>query len=175
VRGREAAGCVAPSDYERVRDEVIGALLDWKLPDGGPVVARALRREEVHPGPCVERAPDVVVELALDAGYGLSLVATPWRETAPEALRTLDDAALGGGRGRGLNGTHRPDGVWIGLGPAATRPPPARLADVAPVLLAAMGVPWRAPSTLPPLAPSAYTPEQEARVAARLRALGYLE
>ncbi len=174
LRGREAAGCVAAADYERVRDEVIGVLLDWKLPDGTPVVRRALRREEVHSGPCVERAPDVVVELGLEAGYGLSLVATPWRETAPEALRTLDDSELAGGRGRGLNGTHRPEGVWIGVGPAEARVPPSRLADVAPALLGAMGIPVRA-STAPAPPPSAYTPEQEARVAARLRALGYLE
>ena len=175
LRGREAEGCVAASDYERVRDEVIGALLDWKLPDGSPVVRCALRREEIHAGPLIERAPDVVVELGLDGGYGLSLVATPWREEAPEALRTLDDTELAGGRGRGLNGTHRPEGIWIGVGPAAALAPPARLAQVAPALLQAMGV-GPAPSPEPPLpAPSAYTPEQEARVAARLRALGYLE
>ena len=175
LRGREAAGCVAPADYERVRDEVIGALLDWKLPDGSPVVVRALRREEIHAGPCVERAPDVVVELGLDTGYGLSLVATPWGETAPEALRTLEQAELAGGRGRGMNGTHRPDGVWIGVGPAAALAPPARLAQVAPALLGAMGVPACAAQTPSPPGPSAYSPEQEARVAARLRALGYLE
>ncbi len=69
---------MTPADYERVRREVIDSLLDWKLPDGAPVVARALPREEVYVGPFVERAPDVVVELALDQGYGLSLVPTPW-------------------------------------------------------------------------------------------------
>ena len=79
LRGREAAGCVEPADYERVRSQVIDALVDWKLPDGGPVVARARRREEVYAGPCVGRAPDIVVELALDAGYGLSLVGTAGR------------------------------------------------------------------------------------------------
>ena len=113
LRGREAAGCVEPADYERVRGEVIDALLDWKLPGGGPVVARARRREEVYAGPCVARAPDVVVELALDAGYGLSLVATPWQTPDTGSLRTLEPHELGGGRGRGMNGTHRPDGIWL--------------------------------------------------------------
>ncbi|MFP6639021.1 MAG: alkaline phosphatase family protein, partial [Myxococcota bacterium] len=65
LSGREARGCVAPNDYEAVRDRVISALLDWRLPDGQRVVAHALRREEVHVGPFVHRAPDVVVELAL--------------------------------------------------------------------------------------------------------------
>ena len=41
------------------------------------MVARARRREEVYAGPHVERAPDVVVELGLDDGYGLSVVPTP--------------------------------------------------------------------------------------------------
>lgn len=66
LRGREAAGCVEPGDYERTRDEVIAALRDWKLPGGDPIAARARRREEVYSGPCVERAPDVVLELAQD-------------------------------------------------------------------------------------------------------------
>jgi len=96
LRGREAAGCVAPADYERVRGEVIDALIDWKLPGGGAVVARARRREEVYAGPCTPRAPDVVVELALDAGYGLSLVPTPWDSSCTGSLRTLEPHELAG-------------------------------------------------------------------------------
>jgi predicted AlkP superfamily phosphohydrolase/phosphomutase len=142
LRGREARGSVAASDYERVRSEVVDALRDWKLPGGEPVVARARRREEVYGGPFVERAQDVVVELALERGYALSLVATPWDDPRPAPLRELEDAELAGGRGRGLNGTHRPDGIWIADGPGAPElPPGAALPDVAPALLAAMGVP----------------------------------
>ncbi len=178
LRGREADGCVEPADYERVRSEVIDALRDWKLPGGGPVVARVRRREEVYVGPCVGRAPDLVVELALDAGYGLSLVGTPWQKPDTGSLRTLERHEWGGGRGRGMNGSHRPDGIWLASGEGAqalsARP---RLEDVAPTLLAALGVAWDGALDGSVLGgpPRAYDPEEEALVAQRLRRLGYLE
>ncbi len=179
LRGREEAGAVAAADAERVRREVIDALLDWKLPDGGPVVARARAREEVYEGPCVDRAPDVVVELALDRGYGLSLVATPWQAADRSPVRALAGAELAGGRGRGMNGTHRPEGVFVaagGAGDAAAAAPTASIVDVAPTVLAALGVAWRDPLDGAPLAgPRPYTDAEEAQVSSRLRALGYLE
>ncbi len=175
LRGREAAGCVAPRDYERVRGEVIEALLDWKLPGGGPVVARARRREEVHRGPCSDRAPDVVVELGLEEGYAHSLVPTPWSEPQRPAVYTLADDELAGGRGRGMNGTHRSDGILIASDPQPGGPLPASIVDVAPALLAALGVPAGGDPADGASPVRAYTPDQEARVAARLRALGYLE
>jgi predicted AlkP superfamily phosphohydrolase/phosphomutase len=179
LAGREAAGCVAPADYERVRSELIAALLDWKLPGGEPVVARARRREEVYEGPFVQRAPDVVVELGSEAGYGLSLVPTPWRDPGRDGpatgLRRLEDGELAGGKGRGTNGVHTKNGIWIATGPGAPLlPPGGGLVDVAPALLRALGVPGDG-------APGRagrrrdYTPEEEAAVRARLRALGYLE
>jgi predicted AlkP superfamily phosphohydrolase/phosphomutase len=181
LRGREAEGSVPPADYERARDEVIGALLDWKLPGGDPVVAWARRREEAYAGPCVERAPDLVFELALDGGYGLSLVPTPWGESAGRSsVRTLEAGDLAGGRGRGMNGTHRRDGVLIASGPGAPRALGAApsIEDVAPTLADAMGLPAAGEdfdgAPLVP-APHLYTAEEEALVAARLTALGYLE
>ena len=175
LAGREAAGRVAPADYERARADVIAALLDWKLPDGAKVVARARRREEVYAGPHVERAPDVVVELGLDAGYGLSLVPTP-RGVAAPALRTLEDHELAGGRGRGMNGTHRPEGIWIehDTRDAAFPSGHAGLADAAAPILEAMGVSPAAAATSPP-APRTYSAAEEAIVAERLRKLGYLD
>jgi predicted AlkP superfamily phosphohydrolase/phosphomutase len=200
LRGRDPEGIVAPADYESVRQAVIDALLDWKLPpssppppsrkgpgslgqetwgggaDGAPVVARARRREEVYDGPFVARAPDVVVELALEAGYAHSLVPTPWDDPRTAAVRTLAAAELGGGRGRGMNGTHRPDGIWLAVGGVAGGPPspPASIAAVAPALLALLGLAPDAEGCAP-CGPAPYDAAQEARVAARLRALGYLE
>jgi predicted AlkP superfamily phosphohydrolase/phosphomutase len=173
LRGRETRGCVSAGDYERVRDEVIGCLLDWKLPGGDPVVARARRREEVYTGPCQERAPDVVVELALDRGYGLSLVPTPWAEASGGSIRDLSADALAGGRGRGMNGTHRPDGVWISDDPdLALRD--GCLEDVAPLLLRALGLDPGSDLSAPGPRRD-YDAVEQGRVAARLRALGYLE
>ena len=86
-------------------------------------------------------------------------------------MRTLADDELAGGRGRGMNGIHRPDGIWIAHGgPGAVR----ALRDAAPALLAALGVPWREVDGTP-RDPRPYTPQEEAQVARRLRALGYLE
>jgi predicted AlkP superfamily phosphohydrolase/phosphomutase len=178
LAGREAEGCVSSADYERTRAEVIDALHDWKLPTGGPVVARARPREQVYEGPFVDRAPDVVVELAAEAGYGLSMVPTPWDDARIGSLRTLVNEELGGGRGRGMNGIHRPDGIFVacGEGAALARPHPA-IVDVAPTLLAALGVPWDEQLDGAALVPGRldHSPEEEALVADRLRALGYLE
>ena len=215
IAGREARGCVEPGDYEAVRQRVIDALLEWRLPSGAPVVARAFRREEIHSGRFCERAPDIVLELALDADHGLSLVPTPWSEGGAQGegiptVRCLPPAAWGGGRGRGMNGTHRSDGIWIataagagtrggaGSGPgaepdappcAATHvdlldPPPVSLVDVAPWLARAMGLAWAAPDEAAGNGATGsggkspaveYDAEEEAMVAERLRALGYLE
>ena len=180
VRGREADGCVAADDYERVRDDVIAALREWTLPGGAPVVARARRREEVYDGPHVDRAPDVVVELALDDGYGLSLVGTPWSDPDVASVRTLGDDELAGGRGRGMNGTHRQEGIWIATGPAADSleiPSPMNLEHVTPTLLRALGIDASTDDTERATTRDRvdYTDDEEHLVADRLRALGYLE
>jgi predicted AlkP superfamily phosphohydrolase/phosphomutase len=188
VAGREARGVVPPEDYEAVRERVLKELEAWRLPSGEPVVARALRREEVHPGRFGERAPDIVIELALDAGYGLSLVPTPWSQGGVDgagiaSVRVLGASESGGGRGRGMNGTHRRDGIWIADGPGAdARERPSRLDRVAPWLAAAMGLAWDDSDSgaVPGGEGSgrdavAYDDEEEAMVAERLRALGYLE
>jgi predicted AlkP superfamily phosphohydrolase/phosphomutase len=183
LRGREARGCVDASDAERVRREAIDCLLDWKLPDGGPIVARALPREEVHRGPFAHRAPDVVVELAEDAGYPLVLVPTPWSDRGAGSLRLLGEGELAGGRGRGTNGTHRRHGIWIADAPGraawARLPEPAELVGAAPALAAALGLAWDAIDGSGAGMASGrrldYTPDEEAAVAKRLRALGYLD
>jgi len=202
LAGREAEGCVSPADYEATRDRVLAALRAWKLPSGEPVVARALRREAVYTGPFVDRAPDIVLELALDAGHGLSLVPTPWSEGGRDgegipSVRTLAPDGHAGGRGRGMNGTHRGEGIFIDCGPAqdpaSERDPngstlPPRLAAVAPWLAQAMGLAWATEGAeagagtgnghgagANDRAHVAYDEDEEAMVAERLRALGYLE
>ncbi len=190
LAGREAEGCVAPEDYELVRDRVIAALLDWRLPGGAPVVARALRREDVHRGPHAERAPDIVIELALDGRHGLSLVPTPWSEGRAQgegipSVQVIGPADFAGGRGRGMNGTHRNEGIWIATSARsdeALLPAPARLAQVAPWLAETMGLAWDTPTSnhededgQREGEPVAYDDDEEAMVAERLRALGYLE
>jgi predicted AlkP superfamily phosphohydrolase/phosphomutase len=187
LAGREAEGCVAREEYEAIRDRVIEALLDWKLPSGSPAVARAMRREEVHRGRYADRAPDIVVELALDHGYGLSLVPTPWSEGGRNgggipSIRVLPVEDAAGGRGRGMNGTHRNDGIWIAVGRGCEgRDAPENLSSVAPWLAATMGIDWPSAAIDPTDRAGdvrnavAYDEDEEAMVAERLRALGYLD
>jgi hypothetical protein len=166
-----------------VRDEVIEALREWKLPGGDPVLARAVRREEVYQGPFVGRAPDIVLELALEEGYGLSLVATPWAEGEGPSLRTLGPDECAGGRGRGMNGTHRPHGIFIAGGGALAwgsglaDKTEMSLVDVAPTLLGAMGLSWDEDDDRDGRvhAPRPYSKEEDAIVRRRLQALGYLD
>ena len=176
VRGREPSGCVEPDEYEKVRDQVIECLESWKRPDGGPVIARALRREAVYSGPYMERAPDLLLELAMCDGYGLSLVPTPWSEPT-SAFRTLPKEAWGGGRGRGMNGTHRSDGIFIAshLGDLQPNARPARLGEVATWMAELLGLAWRPSGSDTAGTRREYTEQEDAIIAARLRALGYLE
>jgi predicted AlkP superfamily phosphohydrolase/phosphomutase len=173
VAGREAAGSVARDDYERVRRDVVDALLDWKLEGGERVIARALPREELYDGPFASRAPDVVLEVGAERGYLHSLVATPWDRAGISPLRALAADEFAGGRGRGMNGTHRHDGIWLATDPRSERP--TSIASVAPVVLDALGIEAAASGDGRPRTPLPYSAEEEARVAARLRALGYLE
>ena len=184
LAGREAAGSVARADYERVRRDVIDALLEWKLDaaaGGGSVVARALPREQLYDGPFATRAPDVVLELGHERGYLHSLVATPWDRPAIGALRALADDELAGGRGRGMNGTHRRTGIWLATNPRGERP--VSIVQVAGIVLRGLAIePDSACDSAcdaahggHPVTPLPYSAEEEARVAARLRALGYLE
>ncbi len=176
LRGREASGCVDSADYERTRQAVIDALLDWKLPEGGPVIAAARRREEVYAGPFVDRAPDIVVEPALDRGYALAVVPTPWNDDAPcPAVRDLRRSEWHGGRGRGMNGMHRPAGVWIAAETGKGLPArPKELVHVADWLGRVLELPPRGASPATKERVS-YSAQEEERVARRLRALGYLE
>lgn len=195
LAGREPAGIVAERDYERTREQVIDALAGWHHPDGTPVVARVWRREEVLHGPAVESAPDLLVEMALVAGYSPSCL----RSGGPgPSLRRLVPAEYGAGKGSGMNGAHRRDGLLVLAGPgirALGDLGSADVVDAVPTLLAAAGLPvpegldgvaciraLAAPVRMerdrlgpPSLPPVAYDGHQAAELASRLAALGYLE
>jgi predicted AlkP superfamily phosphohydrolase/phosphomutase len=54
-------GAVEPADYEKVRSALIEALGSLQAPDdGGPVLERIFRREEIFHGPYAHMAPDVL-------------------------------------------------------------------------------------------------------------------
>ena len=195
LAGREPGGMVSPADYRAVREEVVAALESWCHDDGSPVVARVWRREEILHGPATDRAPDLLLELALRQGYSPSCL----RSQGPgPSLRRLVGPEHGAGKGSGMNGAHRRDGMLV-LAGNGVRPigdlGACDIVDVVPTLLAAAGLPIpdgldgvacaRALDRVPCIEPDHVPPpggghlyydaQAEAEIATRLSALGYLE
>ena len=122
---REPDGIVDPGAYEAERERVMDALTSFVDPaTGARPIARALRREDVFSGRYLETAPDMVLEPA--PLYSLT-----------HATSVVEDADW-------LSGDHRMEGVIAAAGPSVQGDAfvqPARLVDLAPTILAALGVP----------------------------------
>jgi predicted AlkP superfamily phosphohydrolase/phosphomutase len=124
LAGRESEGIVEPSEFERVRDKVMDALDSFVDPKTGQKpISRVLRREDVFHGRYAETAPDILLEPA--PLYSLT-----------HARTAIEDADW-------LSGDHRMDGVIAATGPMVgvdAFAEPALLVDMAPTILAALGV-----------------------------------
>ena len=94
----------------------------------------------------------------------------------PDSVRALGPEEWGGGRGRGMNGTHRREGIWIDAG-GDRQAPPANLAQAPRAIADIMGLPWEdaVGRGEDRAARRDYSEQEDAVVAERLRALGYLE
>ena len=125
LAGREPQGIVEPSRFESVRDEVAEKVASFVDPrTGRRPVGRVWLREEVFKGRFADEAPDLLLEPA--PLYSL----THGREMIEPAGWACGD--------------HRPDGVLAAAGPhvdPAAFPEAARLTDLAPTILAAVGAP----------------------------------
>ena len=160
LAGREPHGTVQRSDYERVRDELAQALLDFADPETGKrPIGHVLRKEEVLSGPYLDRAPDLLLEPA--PLYSLT-----------HARKLVEDADW-------LSGDHRPEGVYAIAGPGIVHEPGPEisLADFATQIVEAVGLEpdpeWsRSPAGE---AVGVLSDEEERLVEERLRGLGYLE
>jgi predicted AlkP superfamily phosphohydrolase/phosphomutase len=132
LAGREAAGCVAPADRDRLVEEIRARLLAARDTNGERIFSNVYRREEIYRGPHVEAAPDLV--LGYSAGYGpsdASAVGT-WAEdvVAPHV--------------RGFSGHHAVDYKLVPGVLLSTRklpPGPGRLQDVTVTVLSEFGIP----------------------------------
>ncbi|HVM12536.1 MAG TPA: alkaline phosphatase family protein, partial [Actinomycetota bacterium] len=185
LAGREPDGIVDPADYGTTRDRVMDALSSFRDPaTGASPFAAIRRREDVFQGRHVETAPDIVLEPA--PLYSLT-----------HARSAVEDADW-------LSGDHRMEGVIAAAGPhvrADAFDEPAMLIDVAPTVLAALGVPpsvkhdgqvltavvgaeAQAETTVAPPPrpqgsdvedPSGLDEEEARQVEDHLRGLGYLE
>jgi predicted AlkP superfamily phosphohydrolase/phosphomutase len=128
IRRAEAGGFgVRPEEYEPFRRRIADELLQWRDPEGGePVVTSVIPREEAYPGSMMEKAPDLLLTLR-DHGF-VSLL------NADRPVR----------RRERILGTHRPEGVFLAIGPGIE---PGRsetaldIVDVAPTVLYSLGLP----------------------------------
>lgn len=177
LAGREPEGQVPATEYETFVGRLCADLETWDW------VARAWPRADIFEGPEVAQAPDIILELALEDGYSPTcLRSTP---DGPDFRRIGPNEMLGG-KEQGMNGTHRDRGILFLSESTGIQTP--TLADIAPTVLAVLGVAGPAMDGRPLLGealpdvpggraglPEAYTAEEEALVAARMRGLGYFE
>jgi predicted AlkP superfamily phosphohydrolase/phosphomutase len=134
VVGRCPHGVVREGhEYEVVRSKVVDVLRQAKDPKTGESIFEGVWAcEEIYKGEYVQNSPDVIFDLApgnvVSAGIGLSAV--------------LDGGYMRDARESDGMGFHRPDGIFIGYGPAfhCIKDVKATLLDVAPTVLALMGV-----------------------------------
>lgn len=176
LRGRDPEGQVAREDYDAFVADLCARLEAWDA------VAHAWRRDALYAGPCMERAPDIVLELAQEDGYLHSCL----RARGGPAFRRIRPDEVLGGKERGMTGTHRDPGILL-ASHAVNHPAPA-LQDIAPTVLSVLGVAgppmegrplWGAAPEVAAYAhapaETPYSAEDERLIEERLRALGYLE
>jgi predicted AlkP superfamily phosphohydrolase/phosphomutase len=125
LKGREPQGIVDPKDFEKVRDELAQSLADFRDPDTGRApIGKIYRKEEVLSGAFLDTAPDLLL--------------VPAKEYSLTHAKAMVEAA------DWLSGDHRLEGVVVAVGPNV-KPGPlqetARLIDLGPTSLAALGVP----------------------------------
>jgi predicted AlkP superfamily phosphohydrolase/phosphomutase len=182
VAGREPLGTVDAAGYDAACDAVIAALESWRdSVTGARIVERARRRREVYgAAPQLARAPDVIVDFALEDGYSTTLVRGDGR-SGPSVWRLERDEFVGS-KGRGMNGTHREHGLyaWIGQDVVVGEGPDTDLPELGRALLRAAGLACDVADQVvaspgEALAPPRYTAAEEAVLEARLKSLGYLE
>lgn len=190
LKGRQPGGLVDPADYEPLRDELRRRFLavSARRPSGEtiPVYTEVHKTEELYQ--CSRKEQPWLPDLLLVPQPGLAVV-RKIRSSAPVRWSSL----------RHLEGTHRIEGIFIANGPNVRQGHRirAQIADIAPTLLASLGL--RVPQdmegkplaelfTTPPTiefeTPRAttvgdfeeiYSEAEKAALTKRLTELGYLE
>jgi predicted AlkP superfamily phosphohydrolase/phosphomutase len=114
-------------EYYALRERLIKELLDYRDPlTGEQIITEVLVMEEAFPGPAMDKAPDLTVVLS-DHSF-VSIV-----NEEPVVLRRPK-----------INGTHRPQGVFMAHGPGIVSGgvfEEYSIMDVTPTLLYSLGLP----------------------------------
>ncbi len=105
LRGREPQGLIEPgADFERFCAMLERDLMDLTaVPSGRPLVKRVIRRDRTYPGPMSERLPDLFVEWNHEVGV---------TEIGSDKI-----GRIAGQNHHCRTGDHRPEGLFIALGP----------------------------------------------------------
>ena len=145
LQERFPQGTVAAGDeYEHVRRNLIADLESLSDPETGRrVVARTHRREDLYHGPCLQEAPDLLLELNLDRGYSYTCLPTGHGSGGP-AIRRLKSGERLGAKGGSMNGSHRREGIFLFAGNGAAggrRLDRLSILDMAPTILSFFGLP----------------------------------
>jgi predicted AlkP superfamily phosphohydrolase/phosphomutase len=118
---------LTPEQYRALRDKVMAELLAYRdSATGEQIVTKVTEREKAFPGPAMHHGPDLLVTLS---DYSFVSVA---RDEAIVLQRPK------------INGTHRPEGIFIGHGPSlrqGVRLEARSILDVAPTVLYSLGLP----------------------------------
>jgi predicted AlkP superfamily phosphohydrolase/phosphomutase len=184
LKGRNKFGIVDPADFDRVCDELIAKIKEWRDPDSGlPVVKDVKKRSDMYKGPYTEKASDMYVHWNPDVVL---------QRPVPDAIRK---------KKFWWNGTHRPHGIIICEGPQirpGTQTADACVYDIVPTALHLLGISQPEDLDGRPLAeilnqqsgtasvsvpvenptdidsPTELSEDEERDVAEKLRGLGYL-
>jgi predicted AlkP superfamily phosphohydrolase/phosphomutase len=118
---------LSPEQYQTLRDKVAADLLAFRDPaTGEQIVTKVTEREKAFPGPAMKNGPDLLVTLS-DYSF----------------VSVVRDESIVLQRPK-INGTHRPEGIFIGHGPAlrhGVRLAARSILDVAPTVLYSLGLP----------------------------------
>ncbi len=192
LEGREERGIVKPDDYERLRAEIVARLGEVVNPFSGERDLGARPVDEVYSGQHMQWAPDI---LGAPQGGALTLKNLPGNERKPFMSGT--DMWAGYPGPEGVPGTHRMNGIFIARVPgrvAALTVDDPNVMDVTATALGMLGLPLpehmdgRVILDLPEVNSDAatgeswqradesdgYDDDDEQKVVARLKDLGYL-
>jgi predicted AlkP superfamily phosphohydrolase/phosphomutase len=132
LQGREAHGIVPPDQAETLKTMIARELSGLEDPVGGVAVRGVQAREQVYSGPYAAESPDLVVQFG--AGYRIS-----WSSSMGGVAAELFENNTKKWGGDHIIDPELVPGVLLMNRPF--RSPGARLVDLAPTILAALGVP----------------------------------
>jgi len=117
---------IEPGVYEEFREKLTRELYALNGPDGKPVIAGVYPREDIYSGPCVEKAPDLLLQLR-DFGF--------------VSINNLEPTVVGRNYPAG---THHPEGILVVSGKGINRSQGKHLVeigDMAALFLYSIGLP----------------------------------